>query len=142
MEVTIRKKNVPFKIFGGPRGKSIRILIRRLAQMRGSTGFGNARAIQNAFERVLEQQAKRISNERRNGKIPDDYEIKREDILGPDPAVALSTSKAWTDLQSMIGLGSVKACVESMVELIKTNFEKEKNEKPLLKLTLNRLFLG
>lgn len=144
MEKTMIKKfdNKPFVVHGGVKGKSVRILIRRIAQMRGSTGFGNARAVQNALERVLENQAKRISEERRLGNIPDDYEIKREDLLGPDPTTALSKSGAWKELQDMIGLDSVKKCVESMIEVVKTNVEKEKNEQPLLKLTLNRLFLG
>lgn len=144
MTATIDKKFEGFQInvFEGKTGKAVRILIRRIAQSRGSVGFGNARAIQNAFERVLENQAKRISQLRRSGEIPDDFELTREDILGPDPINALSKSKAWMELRAMIGLGSVKSCVEAMVELIKTNYEKEKNEQPLLNLTLNRLFLG
>lgn len=144
MEFNINKnfKSDPFQISGGINGKNIRILVRRIGRGRGHVGFGNARAIQNELEKVMERQARRIAEERQNGAIPDDYFISKEDLLGPDPTTALDKSESWKELQGMIGLTSVKKCIADMMEVVKVNVEREKAEKALLALTLNRLFLG
>jgi DNA replication protein DnaC len=63
-------------------------------------------------------------------------------LIGPDPSKALKTSKAWLELQAMIGLNAVKKTVEALIETMKYNFKRELNEKALVEYSLNRVFLG
>ncbi|KAH7360356.1 P-loop containing nucleoside triphosphate hydrolase protein [Rhexocercosporidium sp. MPI-PUGE-AT-0058] len=72
----------------------------------------------------------------------EDYKFTKEDILGPDPSKAVLSSPAWTQLQKLTGLGKVKESILSLLELVKANYQREMEEKPLLKVSLNRLFLG
>jgi len=132
-----------FRIEGGPDGKSMRILIKRLGRGRGNDGFGNARAVANLLERVRERQAERLVREGNEGKLCDDFLITKCDLLGPEPSDdILGNCAAWKELQDMIGLSSVKKSVKELVEMVKTNVELEKHEKPPLEVSLNRLFLG
>ncbi|KAH6720202.1 P-loop containing nucleoside triphosphate hydrolase protein [Leptodontidium sp. MPI-SDFR-AT-0119] len=73
---------------------------------------------------------------------PKDYKFTKEDILGPDPSKAVLNSLAWTKLQKLTGLEKVKDSILSLLELVKANYQREMEEKPLLKVSLNRLFLG
>ncbi|PQE23789.1 NFX1-type zinc finger-containing 1 protein [Rutstroemia sp. NJR-2017a BBW] len=73
---------------------------------------------------------------------PEDLIFTKEDILGPDPSDAILDSKAWQDLQKLIGLEKVKASLLNMLELVKTNYQRELEEKPLHEFSLNRCFLG
>ncbi|KAJ3312151.1 hypothetical protein HDU76_002958 [Blyttiomyces sp. JEL0837] len=142
LQALIKKDLGPlFTIEDGLDGQHMRILARRIGRRRG-VGFGNAREVQNVFQQVRENQAHRIARERKEVGYSDDFLITREDLLGPDPVVALEKSQAYRELQDMIGLKSVKDSVKSLVELVKTNVELEKKEKPLLNVALNRLMLG
>eukprot|EP00899_Mesostigma_viride_P022218 jgi/Mesvir1/3180/Mv16338-RA.1 len=130
------------KVKGGMDGKPMRILIRRLGQGRGREGFGNARAVSNLWGRVMERQATRVADDDARGISCDDFEFKREDLLGPDARLALANSAAYRALQGMVGMTAVKAAVDGMVKVIETNAEREEREEPLLQVSLNRLFLG
>ncbi len=123
-------------------GLYMRISVRRLGRGRGRDGFGNARALENLFARIRERQADRLTRERREGLMPDDYTMTKEDIIGPDPSKAVLECAAWERLQKMTGLKKVKESVRVMIELIKTNYEREIQEKPLIEMSLNRVFLG
>lgn len=127
---------------GGLDGLFMRILVRRLGSGRGRDGFGNARALENLFSRIRERQADRLSKERRDGFLPDDLIITKEDIIGPDPSQAVLHSPAWKKLQNLTGLESVKSSVSSMIDLIKANYARELKELPLVQVSLNRVFLG
>lgn len=70
-------------------------------------GFGNARAVRNAFERVLAKQAARVLAERRQGQDPDTLHLTREGFLGPK-FLDTSSSSALRDLEAMRGLPAVK----------------------------------
>jgi Cdc6-like AAA superfamily ATPase len=126
----------------GPDGLYTKIAITRLGRGRGREGFGNARALENVFARVRERQAERLTKERRDGLGPDDYLMTKEDLIGPDPSVAMQTCDAWYDLQNLTGLKSVKEAVEFMIDLTKTNYRRELEEKPIIEVSLNRVFLG
>jgi hypothetical protein len=129
-------------IEGGVDGLYMRIAVRRLGRGRGRDGFGNARALENMFARVRERQSDRLTRQRKKGLSPDDYYITKEDLIGPDPSEAILTCDAWTQLQQLTGLKSVKDSVSFMIDLIKTNYERELNEKKLIDVSLNRVFLG
>ncbi|CAD6452430.1 875f01ce-4a69-44a0-afed-3e6f2dd037ec [Sclerotinia trifoliorum] len=73
---------------------------------------------------------------------PEDLLFTKEDILGPDPSAAILNSEAWQELQKLIGLEKVKTSLLTLLELVKTNYQRELEEKPLHQFTLNRLFLG
>jgi Cdc6-like AAA superfamily ATPase len=126
----------------GANGLYMRIAVRRLGRGRGQDGFGNARALENLFARIRERQAARLSEERRKGLAPDDFYITKEDLIGPDPSKAILNCDAWTQLQQLTGLKSVKDSVSFMIELIKTNYDRELEEKKLIDVALNRVFLG
>lgn len=73
---------------------------------------------------------------------PDDYKFTKADILGPDSSNAVLNSPAWIQLQKLTGLEKVKESILSLLELVKANYQREMEEKPLLRVWLNRLFLG
>lgn len=123
-------------------GLYMRIAVRRLGRGRGSAGFGNARALENMFARIRERQSDRLARQRKEGLCPDDYHITKEDLIGPDPSKAILSCEAWTQLQRLTGLKSVKDSVRFMIDLIGTNYKREIDEKKLIDVSLNRVFLG
>jgi len=127
---------------GGKGGLYMRIAVRRLGRGRGRDGFGNARALENLFARIRERQSDRITRERREGLSPDDYTMTKEDIIGPDPSLAITHCPAWESLQKLTGLKSVKDSVRFLIDNIQTNYKRELQEKNLIDVSLNRVFLG
>jgi AAA+ superfamily predicted ATPase len=127
---------------GGVDGLYMRIIVRRLGRGRGRDGFGNARALENLFARIRERQADRLSSQRRQGLSPDDFMFTKEDLIGPDPSQAILKSEAWTKLQKLTGLKAVKNSISFMIDLIKTNYERELKEVAPVEVSLNRVFLG
>lgn len=84
-------------------------------------------------------------NEQKEGKEevdPADYIFTKEDILGQDPSTAILDSPAWQKIRKLTGLQAVKRSILNLFEVVKSNYQRELEEKPLLKLSLNRLFLG
>jgi hypothetical protein len=67
--------------------------------------------------------------------------LKRDDLLGPKD-LDVSGSQPLQQLAGLRGLGAVKASVNTLLGLIKTNAELEEQEKPLKDVCLNRVFLG
>lgn len=127
---------------GGADGLYMRVAVRRLGRGRGRDGFGNARALENMFAQIRERQSDRLTRQRKEGICPDDYHITKEDLIGPDPSKAILTCNAWAQLQQLTGLKAVKDSVSFMIDLIKTNYERELDEKKLIDVSLNRVFLG
>lgn len=127
---------------GGMDGLYMRIAVRRLGRGRGRDGFGNARALENLFAQIRGRQSDRLVRERRDGLSPDDYTFTKEDLIGPDPSVAIMNCPSWDKLQGLIGLKSVKDSVSYLIDLIKTNYERELQEKGPIDVSLNRVFLG
>ena len=135
-------KLTPMQVEGGPHGLYSRIAIRRLGRGRGREGFGNARSLQIMFSQIRERQAERLRKERRRGQQPIDQLLLGEDLIGPDPSKVMGESEAWKKLQSMIGLDSVKSSVKELFVMLSTNYLRELQEKEILQMTLNRVFLG
>lgn len=120
----------------------LRVATRRLGRSRGRPGFGNARALQTLLSRILERQAQRLNRERRGGALPDDLFLSREDLIGPDPSLAIIGSKPWMKLQQLIGLSAVKEAIKNMIDRLKVNYERELKEQFPIQISLNRVFLG
>lgn len=143
LEQLIRKKyRGQMKVEGGVMGLYTKIAVRRLASGRGRPGFGNARALQTMFAKITERQAARISAARRSGLRPDDFMLLNEDIIGPDPSVAMTSSAAWRELQGLTGLKSVKESVQNLCDTISVNYRRELEELKPMQSPLNRVFLG
>ena len=130
------------QIEDGDDGLFCRIVARRIGQGRGSTGFGNARAVENAFSKVRSRQAARVSHSRRKGQQSDDFLITKEDLIGPEPSSALEANKAWSDLKSLVGLKAVKDSLDALMQSVRYNYERELREEARLDFNLNRVFLG
>lgn len=113
----------------GVRGLFARIAVRRLGRGRGKRGFGNARALENTLNRMMERQARRLKEERRQGRLPDDFLLTKVDLIGPDPADVLVESAAYKKLQSMIGLANIKKEVANLFQTAKMNYQRELLEK-------------
>ena len=137
-----KKYGGKMNIEGGPFGLFMRIAVRRLGRSRGCEGFGNARALENILATMSERQAHRLQQERASGKKPDDFMFKKEDIIGPDPSQAVLDSSAWKHLQDVIGLQAVKESIKGLIHRISINYSRELEEKEIIDLSLNRVFVG
>ena len=104
------------KVEEGMGGLNVRIVIRRLGRSRGQEDFGNAGALENMFFKIPERQAEWLNRECKEGLRPDEFFfLAKEDLIGPDPSKAIVKRKAWTKLQDLIGLDTVKESVRSML---------------------------
>lgn len=126
----------------GPHGLYARILTRRIGRGRGHEGFGNARAVENAISLIAERQANRLRRERKTGIATNNLLFTKEDLIGPEPSLALQSCQAWADLQNLIGLKAVKESLQALFESMQYNYSRELEEKPLVLFSLNRVFLG
>lgn len=123
--------------------KWARIAIRRVGSGRGSVGFGNARAVRILFDDTRRRQAARIQKSRGRGFNPPIMEFNRDDLLGPKAdQTALESCAALANLMAMEGLQEVKDEINTLLQLVIQNAEREDAEKPMLEVTLNRVFLG
>jgi replication-associated recombination protein RarA len=130
------------KMEGGSLGLYARIVTQRVGRGRGREGFGNARTLENMLSRISERQGHRLQQERVAGLKPDDFLFTKEDLIGPDPTKAVTTSDSWKELQGMVGLTTVKNAVQSLLDRLQGNYQRELDEKPLIEVSLNRVFLG
>ena len=137
-----KKYDGKMKVEGGVAGLYARIAVRRLGRGRGREGFGNARALENVLARISERQADRLHQERVAGVRPDDFLFKKEDLIGPEPSRAIIQSDAWKELQGLIGLKAVKETMQGFLDRIHTNYQRELEEKEVIDVSLNRVFLG
>jgi hypothetical protein len=112
-QVRARYKNssVPMELEDGMDGLYARIIARRIGYGRGRPGFGNARAVANQVAIIFERQANRLKAERRAGQKSNDFFVSKEDLIGPEPSVALSSNKSWQTLCDLTGLKTVKDSV-------------------------------
>ncbi|WZH47640.1 P-loop containing nucleoside triphosphate hydrolase protein [Fusarium acuminatum] len=126
----------------GVDGLFCRIVSRRIGYGRGKNGFGNARAVENYLQNITNRQATRIRRERRAGNKSNDLLLTQEDIIGPEPSQALTKSKAYRELNCLIGLQEVKEALKVLMDTLKTNYERELAEQPIVEFSLNKVFLG
>jgi hypothetical protein len=139
--ITIKYKG-RMQLEDGMNGLYARIVTRRIGRGRGRDGFGNARDVQNKISQITERQAKRLRRQRKAGMVPDDNMWTKEDLIGPEPSAMLNGNTAWLRLQKLIGLASVKQSVQSLLDGIQFNYQRELEEKPLVQYSLNRCFIG
>ncbi|EGP87761.1 uncharacterized protein MYCGRDRAFT_42010 [Zymoseptoria tritici IPO323] len=147
MNYNINKRyNGRMELKDGAAGLFARIVARRIGRGRGKEGFGNAREVENVVSKIAARQAKRVRKERRKvkGKRQDtnDLLFTDRDLIGPEPTNALLTNQSWKKLQQLTGLRDVKEAIQSLLDSIKLNYERELAEEPLVEYSLNKVFLG
>ena len=122
---------------------------RQLGRGMGQKGFGNARAVRSYVDSAVARQGRRLILEGSEGrKSAAGAEstrarkqlLTREDVLGPRPD--FSACPAFLELQSMIGLASVKEEIQSLVHFQVNNFEREMRGEKRELTKLFKVFLG
>ena len=63
-------------------------------------------------------------------------------MIGPEPSGTIRESAAWKELQGLIGLKAVKESIKGLVDRLQLNYERELEEHPLVKVSLNRIFVS
>jgi hypothetical protein len=130
------------EIEGGWTGLYARIAVRRLSRGRGREGHGNAPTLKATWAKISQRQANRLQRDRAAGLEPDSFIFTKEDLIGPEPYGAIRESRAWGQLQRLIGLADVKKSIYELVSILQLNYERELHEKPPIDVSLNRVFLG
>ncbi|KAI1500724.1 P-loop containing nucleoside triphosphate hydrolase protein [Biscogniauxia marginata] len=125
----------------------VKAVARRISSGRNREGFANARAVENAVFQIDGRLCQRLKKEERyyekhGGEAPNYFLMTEEDLLGPSSSKDLFGSKAWKELEAMIGLKSVKESVRGIVAEIQINRLREIQDKPPLRESLNKVFLG
>lgn len=118
----------------------LRIVANRLGRGRGSRGFGNARSVENELQRISKRQIQRLD------LLPEEerdyFTFTRDDVIGSHPSTAKFNSKAWTELQSLTGLESLKAQCRNVIGLSETNYEREVKGLDPEMFSFNAVFMG
>ena len=67
-----------------------------------------------------------------------------EDVIGPppDPERNPGLKAALDKLNSLYGLAEVKASIQKLLQLMASNYEREKRGDKVIEVPLNRVFLG
>ncbi|XRB25479.1 stage V sporulation protein K [Pseudoscourfieldia marina] len=125
----------------------LRIAARRLSRRRGMVGFGNGREVRNLVEDIYRRQSTRLANLkedlRKNGESLQMHhitELTREDVLGRHKP--LRDIEAKKELDNLVGLEKVKRSIDGLLRTAEENFDREDREEELVKLNLNRFFIG
>ncbi|KAF2432547.1 P-loop containing nucleoside triphosphate hydrolase protein [Tothia fuscella] len=126
----------------GLNGVNTRILASRVGLGRGRRGHGNARTLENKFAEAQLRQADRVEAARRSGRKPNDFFMIREDVIGPEPVFAFDNSKAFVELQTMVGLDNIKEQIKGFAGMLYTNYLREPEKKPPVQIGLSQVFLG
>lgn len=113
----------------------------RIGKQRGSSGFGNARAIENFVLLTKNRQTKRISAQRRTNPGLDLFMFTRDDLLGPR-TLDRDSSAAYTTLMELPGLQEVKDAVDGLLNALELNFQREDNGDVVQVFSLNQVFVG
>ncbi|KAJ1322911.1 stage V sporulation protein K [Microdochium nivale] len=120
----------------------LRIFSRRIGRGRGKSEFGNAHDVEGAVKQIQFRQTNRLAERRKNHQEADDFFLTKTDMIGPPPSEALRKSDAWTQLNKMIGLDSVKQALRVFVDRAQTNYQRDLDEQPPVQISLNTVVLG
>lgn len=143
----IKKRGM--NVEGGIDGPYPRILAARMGRGRGKYSFENLHTVKEAMKKAAHRQAVRLQRDRvewakggEQGDAPDDFLFTKEDLFGPPPADLRETSKAYRELNAMVGLDTLKEAMEELMDLPRANYELELQGKEPVKFSLNRVFMG
>jgi len=118
--------------------KAMKKQVAEMYRTRDKDSFGNARAIRNFCASIVEKQADRLARDAN----PDYERLALEDIPNARPVVTVNLEDVLAELQSMIGLGAVKAEVQKLVNLVKANQRRLAEGGKVSQTTLHLVFTG
>lgn len=136
----------------------VRILTQRVMKQRkqDESSFTNFDCISEELDKVCERYWKRVDSEwaewsKKNSPTEgsDIEEQKRkkggvsvDDALGPQVPAVRNISKAWKEIQELVGLRQVKKEIEYLFDLAEFNQEREREGNVPTPIALNRCFFG
>ncbi|KAM0545415.1 hypothetical protein ACHAPJ_011320 [Fusarium lateritium] len=139
----------------------LRIVAHRVLKQKKAKGFDfdNANAIKELFDKTFDEmfnrKKQRLEQEwmkwTQTNTPKDNQKLKAvkpkdiftlEDIFGPEPSTSKSKSKAWKELQQMVGLDSVKKEISDLLHLVDYNRQCEQQGKQGIAIPLNRFIMG
>lgn len=139
----IRKRfGKKMKVEGGETGLYARVLARRITRGSGKDTFANMRTLENTMMRIYQRQAKRLQEVRKQRPEPDDFNLIMDDLLGPAPRTVFEGDEAWSNLNEMVGLESVKQSLRGFFDRLHLNYQRELLEKEPVEVGLCKVFLG
>ncbi|GIK06582.1 hypothetical protein Aspvir_002232 [Aspergillus viridinutans] len=134
--------NGKLEVAGGLDGPFMQMAARRLVRAAAGNGPRNVHAVQRLLDTITLRQLQSLTQEQGNLEEVDTFFLSPEDILGPRPADVLGQSRAWADLQKLVGQEAVKASVSELLDTIEENFWREaRNQRPF-SVRVNRVFVG
>ncbi|GIJ91072.1 hypothetical protein Asppvi_010037 [Aspergillus pseudoviridinutans] len=135
--------NGKLEVAGGLEGPFMRMAARRLVRAAAGNGPRNVQAVQRLLDTItLRHIQSHLAEEEDNLEEVDTFFFSPEDILGPRPADVLAKSRAWADLQKLVGQEAIKASVSELLDTIEENFWREaRNQRPF-SVRVNRIFVG
>lgn len=109
----------------------MRIAVRKLKKCKNWTEFENVRTLKNMFWRIKKQQAERLIKQRKKKFSSNDFYITKKNLIDSNSSKAIFTCDAWTKIQQLTNLKTVKNFVKFMIDSIKTNYEKKLKKKEI-----------
>jgi SpoVK/Ycf46/Vps4 family AAA+-type ATPase len=107
-----------------------------------SLTFANFTTLEAALARVFKRQARRLREERREGKEPDDFLLTRGDLIGSYTVWTPEKSPAWKQLEGMVGLEEVKKSILTLADNVAYNHLRAANGQDPIRVSINRVFVG
>jgi Cdc6-like AAA superfamily ATPase len=136
----------------------VKILTARVMKKRtqDEDEFTNVTCMSDELDKVCERYVKRVDSEwaewsKKNspaeGTDVEEQKPKKggvtvDDVLGPQAPSVRSTSKAWKEIQELVGLHQVKKEIGYLFDLAEFNQEREREGKDATPMALNRCFFG
>ena len=125
------------------------VMANRIARGRGAKGFGNAREVRSQLEAAIGRQKGRLGTVLLQADVgsgsfllstEDHRTLMRKDAIGDRPN--LEESVMLRELDSLIGLVSVKKAVHGMMQFQLQNYDREMRGEVPETISLNRVFYG
>ena len=114
-----------------------KVVVRRLVKISGTKGFGNARAVRQKLEEATARAMARPDFDAASNLV-----LETEDVVGENPACSAKLHAVLAKVDNKIGWTNIKKAVHDLVEVCKTNYERELDGQPPHDIFLNRMFLG
>jgi len=106
-----------------------------------SACFANGREVRNFFENAVNRQSKRLSAIG-NKTDADMMTLIPEDLFDSQPEITEMGSSALTELDSLIGLESVKKEIRTIINITKNNLDRQRQGLKASETTMHMVFTG
>jgi SpoVK/Ycf46/Vps4 family AAA+-type ATPase len=121
-------------------GAKLAKVITGLHRNRGEA-FGNARAMRELFEKIVERQARRLA------AMPAASPAKLQQIIADDipedrAAVVADVDRLLAELDAMVGLAEVKQEIRKLVNLVRLNERRAREGQDPIPVSLHMVFTG